>query len=813
MERRSVIALEPRILRLEEIRDESLRAVVGGKAAGLSRLIQAGLRVPPGFVVVDAQAGEMPPDLDEAYRSLGGGAVAVRSSAFGEDGQDASFAGQYETVLDVVGEEALREAISRCVESLTHARALAYQEGRAGTSSPPGAARMSVVVQTMVPARSAGVLFTVDPASQRRAHVVIDAVAGLGEALVSGHASPDHFIMSRCGELLAAELAGPRAVLGPATRERLVEEALEAERKLGGDPLDMEWAVDASGLVFWLQARPVTTLGPDLHELDTPLFDRRHVYTRCNVGEMFPGACTPLSFSFTARGIDRGLQMMQQAMGLVVGTSPHMRFIGMHAGHLFLNLSTMAETSSGALGSSTEDLALSVCGRPLTEVRLEAPPLPAWPRRLANGVRYARYLFGRGRARRDIARLAESLDFPDPPTAAELWRAIDARSDANDLAMHWHLISSASSGILTPTLIGVLAGGRTPTDDDQAEAAARLAGARDVESADIIVGAERIEDAILGQPDAEARFVDASPQAALAWLCDPESGAAQRAFSAYLERHGHRAIKELELRQPEWRHEPLPLVRSLQVALRGLRASGGQRPPRPALPEHVGDGFMLRWLTRLAREAVRSREETKSGLVAVAAAFKDAYRRLAQKMVAEGLLPDEDAVFFLTHDELGARIAGDARLEARAIDRRTVHEAQSRLRFPDVFVGLPEPLRPDAAARGDAVHGAPVSRGRVVGRVRIVRELAEAEALQPGEILVAPITDVGWTPYFSLIAGLVTDVGSAVSHGAVVAREYGLPAVVNTRFATDVFTTGDLVELDGDHGIVRRIEPEDRDAA
>jgi pyruvate,water dikinase len=218
----------------------------------------------------------------------------------------------------------------------------------------------------------------------------------------------------------------------------------------------------------------------------------------------------------------------------------------------------------------------------------------------------------------------------------------------------------------------------------------------------------------------------------------------------------------------------------------------------------------------MARQAVRSREETKSGLVAVTTRFKEAYRGLAQLLVAEGLLPDADAVFFLTHDELGRLARGSGTgLVAAALARRDAFAAQESYEFPDVFQGEPTRLDLDLEAGDSAgvVRGAPVSRGRVTGVARIVRSIDEASALQRGEILIAPITDVGWTPYFSLIAGLVTDIGSAVSHGAVVAREYGLPAVVNTRIATRVFSTGDRIVLDGESGIVRLADDDDPSAA
>ena len=175
-------------------------------------------------------------------------------------------------------------------------------------------------------------------------------------------------------------------------------------------------------------------------------------------------------------------------------------------------------------------------------------------------------------------------------------------------------------------------------------------------------------------------------------------------------------------------------------------------------------------------------------------------------MVGEGMLPDVDAVFFLTHQELGELVSGSASsLSQAALDRRSVFDRQAALQFEDIFVGEPVPIVPELPddLQGKLVTGTSVSLGSIVSVARVVRTPAEAEALQQGEILIAPITDVGWTPYFSSISGLVTDIGSAVSHGAVVAREFGLPAVVNTRFATQVFETGDRIVLDANNGVVR----------
>tara|TARA_B100000579_G_C22310999_1_gene611597 strand:- start:75 stop:611 length:537 start_codon:yes stop_codon:yes gene_type:complete len=174
-------------------------------------------------------------------------------------------------------------------------------------------------------------------------------------------------------------------------------------------------------------------------------------------------------------------------------------------------------------------------------------------------------------------------------------------------------------------------------------------------------------------------------------------------------------------------------------------------------------------------------------------------------MVSDGLLPDDDLVNFFSVDELSSIIKNPCN-EAidHALARRSALEFQQNLSFPDISIGHPEPLDPEAVvdAAVDLIQGRPASRGVVEGFVRVAHNIEEAALLRPEEILITPITDIGWTPYFSLISGLVTDLGSSVSHGAVIAREYGLPCVVNTRCATRVFKTGDRVSIDGGLGTV-----------
>ncbi len=795
----------PRCVALGDIGE----AEAGGKARGLARLIAFGLRVPPGFVILGASPGRPPEDLVDRYLQLGCARVAVRSSATGEDAADASFAGQYNTVLDVEGPERLREAVDHCLSSLDNVRAVSYRHDQTHLSQ----VRMSVVVQCMVDAAAAGVLFTADPVSGRRDCLIVETVAGKGEKLVSGEVTPDHYTLSKLGDVLAVQRQTKKDLL---TSEHLRELAAGARlvEAAEGIPMDLEWAVGKDGVLYWLQARPITRLGADPNELDT-MQDAGDIYTSCNIGECMPGAITPLTFSTVWHADDQALQLLQVRSGAATGLVEGFHLSRLYYGRMFINLTKLGRVATRVIGASGEQMTLALCGRVIPE--LDPGPLAPLPVRLWNGVRYTVNLLSGQRHKRRLEKLAAELDFPRATTATAMYDGICARMGAMYEGFDHHMVSSAGAGSLEPALMQIMAQGGEVTEGHHAQVAALLAGASDLttESADIVMGIHRIVERLAYQPDGEAAFVSASPAEALTWITSPAAGDAGAEYADYMRRHGHRSVRELELRQREWQADPLPVISSIQASARaGLRAEPageGARSLEEGRAALEARKRPMRVFVGMTQRAVERRERTKSLLVGVVAQFKGAYRHLGDLLAAEGLLSDADAVFFLTHDELGRLIRGeDAGLARKAVERRTVLDYQMDLTFPDVFTGSPEPLGDgwdgtsgDTADTDHTLRGKPVSRGRVTGRARVVKTLDQAHTIQPGEILITPVTDVGWSPYFSLVAGLATDVGSSVSHGAVVAREYGLPAVVDLRRATKVFKTGDLVVLDGDHGILR----------
>ena len=305
----------------------------GGKAWGLAELTRLGHSVPTGFVVAGVSQSPLPDEVTERFGRMQA-PVAVRSSATGEDGAEHSFAGQYDTVLGVVTPEDFAAAVGRCAVSVASDRAAAY--------GGPEPVEMHVVVQRMVDARAAGVVFTADPTTGRRDLLVIDAIAGLGEALVDGSAVSDHLVLTSDGTQAVRDV-GDNPVLSNDEVDQIRTGAMQAAEHWGR-PMDLEWAIDQAGKLWWLQARPVTTLPGDLNEMDTPVTGVTDVYTRCNIGEMMPGAFCPLTASVSGHAIDYAMQMTQVVARAQPRYDTPWRQVGYFYGHMFLNMTAVSYT-------------------------------------------------------------------------------------------------------------------------------------------------------------------------------------------------------------------------------------------------------------------------------------------------------------------------------------------------------------------------------------------------------------------------------------------------------------------------------------
>jgi rifampicin phosphotransferase len=789
--------MAPTTIEFDDITDDRF----GGKAAGLAELRRLGLAVPVGFVIANASAQGALDTAEARFTQMAGAGatpVAVRSSAVGEDGIDQSFAGQYDTVLGVESIEGFAAAVRRCVDSVGSQRASSYS-GHTG-------AVMNVVVQQMVDARAAGVVFTADPATGRRDLMVIDAIAGLGEALVDGSASPDHIVLNADGTTAVHDV-GTAAVLSSDDIAAIRSGALRAAQHWGR-PLDLEWAIDQDGKLWWLQARPITTLPADLNDMDSPVAGATHVYTRCNIGEMMPGPFCPLTASVSGYAIDYAMQMTQVVARAQDRYDTPWLQVGYFYGHMFLNMTEGTALSSGILGNSLEQFSMSICGRVIEE--LEAKPPKPFARKLVNTVRLSSYALSAGPAIRRLDKQIAGFQIPSSDDRKLVLHQLESGVELYCDVTLTHVRSSSRAAVAANILESFLVrealrNGRSE-EEGQAEAIRLMAGASDVESALMLEELDAVVRTLASDDGAAQEFLSATPDAAVTKVraADNASGVALRKF---LIRHGHRGYRELCMRDPSWAEDPGGLGSMMQVMLRAALdpADRGPITKKADAPRSAA----VRFLARLAQGGARGREETKSKMALMAHALKRGYRHLGEILAHSGRLPDADLVFFFDRSELH-RVVGDddiTELVHAAAQRREALAFQDSLEFDDVSVGRPLPVvaPPPAAVADGQIAGRPASRGTVEGVVRVAKSIHDARDVQRGEILVAPVTDVGWTPYFTVIGALVTDIGSSVSHGAVVAREYGLPCVVNTLVATQVLKTGDRVRVDGDRGLVTRL--------
>ena len=796
------------------------RSVLGGKGESLAALMAAGFAVPDGFVLTAfaTTGGSWSEDLGPALEELTANddAVAVRSSATTEDASGASFAGQHETILDVRGVEAVRGAIATCIASLHSEAARAYRSGFAGDE----AAAMAVVIQRYVPARAAGVAFSVDPVSGDADVVVVEAVAGAGEALVSGRAEAERIRLAR-EDLAILDRASPVApVLSDQEARDIAELALDAERQFG-EPQDIEYAIDDQGKLWILQSRPVTGTGTDrtegwVSEFDSETGDQE-VWTNANIQEVLPGLLSPFSMSVGMENSQAAFVEGYRTLRLI-GNAESPPWLAFFYNRAYLNVSTTRLIAERAIAGSGDEVEAQYLGGaasvdiPRSPLRKRLPFMlrslgPLLKITLTAGRRTERFerdVVAAERERRKIA----TTDLSD----LALGQLLESGTTQNGDVLAHHLYVSGLAGAAYTNLSRLL---KPVTGADTEQTIARLlSGLQNVESARISVDIWRLSRIAIVCGIGDRVKDDAFDP----WAENLPDGW-RAAFRSFMRLHGHRAMREMEASAKSWRADPAPV---LSTARRFLDVDAAHSPlailerqavERLALTEEIRGRvgrlrrpLFGRFLTD-AQVQVAHRERTKSIVVRAARMSDHIIEEFARRLVERGTIADADDVFFLTYREVLSSLANnDQSYKTAVVRRRREMERNRHVELPERFRGRPTPLPPVIPEETERLEGTGVSAGSVTGRARVIRDPAVDGSLEPGEILVAPVTDAGWTPLFGLAAGVVVDIGSALSHGSTVAREYGLPAVVNVKTGTRVIRTGDLINVDGAAGRVTILE-------
>jgi pyruvate,water dikinase len=768
-----------------------LQALAGGKGGMLARMFQGGYPVPDGFVVFPAAFAEehlYQQAWDEIRAALStlrehqqGVRFAVRSSAMGEDSTTASYAGAFETVLNVQTDQEIADAIATVFRSGRSERVQAYRSAQ-GVESPQ---QVAVVVQVMVPSELSGVLFTADPISGSFTAMVGNFVRGLGESLVSGEANASAFRLVRPH----GRYDGPDALKPYA--KRLYKPVSRLEREIGR-PLDLEWAV-AKGTLYLLQARPITTLSSG--DLDSYAINESctedALWVNTNVGEAIPDVIAPLSWSI--------VRALDEESSVIPG---YYLWSGNICGRIYSNLSQRLSAITTLYGWSAQRSM-----RFLGEVFGQIPPnihLPIHP-------------FSRGQLIKKTfpkilhflkTMLAVSKKLPEllastPDWCSRMRERLAHVTTTEELLAIWqeelqpaterawwgHLVGG-SKAVLAMTLEKKLA--QLVGTDDASTLLSNQRGGKTLASLGPLIGIAQVIKGEMSQKD-------------------------------YLEQYGHRSPHEFELSIPDpsededWLEKQIEEARQSkqdveklllrqQTAYEGAVKRFRQRYPRKS-----------KWLEkRLARasEGVRLREAARSEFVRV-------YRVIRVFALRAGELTGiGNDIFFLYSDEVAALLAGKAEAVKHIPARKANYAAYQALPpFPSVISGRFDPFTwaknpqrrldyydatvpQESPADAETLQGYAGAAGRVEGRVRLLASPEEGEELLPGEILLATTTNVGWTPLFPKAAAIITDVGAPLSHAAIVARELGIPAVVGCGNATTRLKTGDRVIVDGGQGRV-----------
>jgi phosphoenolpyruvate synthase/pyruvate phosphate dikinase len=859
------------VLGLEEI-DATQVALVGGKGAQLAEVSRIeGIDVPPGFCVTTAAFREiieiapsiddridrlsrLEPDDRETIRALSAelrrtleevaipgalvtaivrrlaglgeqAAYAVRSSATAEDLPTASFAGQQDTYLNVVGREEILQHVSRCWASLYSERAVTY---RLRNGFDHRKVHMAVVVQQMVFAQAAGILFTADPVTSNRKVATVEAGFGLGEALVSGLVNPDVYEV-RDGEVVAKAVAAKRLAVRAAPGGGTHEHAIEADEQhrpaltdaqvvrlaqLGrrieghfGRPQDIEWCLvdDCFQIV---QSRPITTLFP------IPATDdqENHVYLSVGHQQMMTDAMKPLGLSFWQMTTPRP---MSEAGGrLFVDITRALASPGSRAGLLEL---------VGRSDPLITDALQTILDRgdfipSLPDESPSGPPANGAPAPIETDPAIVTELIGQSQAsiatlKRDIRARSGSalLDFIEADIQ-ELRRLLfDRRSHQvfmSAMEATWWLNDQLEAWLGEKNAADVLA--QSVPDNVTSEMGLALLDVADAirPHPELVAFLEHVED---------DGFVDQ-----LATL--PGGPEARDAIRGYLDKYGMRCAGEIDITRPRWSERPTMLVPMLLGNIRNFEPGAGKRRFEEgreearkkeqellerlrALPDGERKAQEVKRKIDRVRTFIGYREYPKYGMVSRYFVYKQALLEEAERLVGAGVLQAKEDIFYLRFQELQEVV------RTNEVDHRLIRERQDAfasyqaLTPPRVLTSDGERIagsyRRDDVPAG-ALVGLPVSAGTVEGRARVILDMAQAE-LEPGDILITAYTDPSWTPLFVAIKGLVTEVGGLMTHGAVIAREYGLPAVVGVEGATRLIRDGQRIRVHGTEGYVETL--------
>lgn len=734
---------------------------VGQKAATLSQLKRWGYSVPQGWVL---PAGDDPAPLIETLDPSKQHPLIVRSSAVGEDSEQASAAGQYRTILHVTSRSALKEAIAECQRFYDDPHATQYRQDQKVPE-----ASMAVLVQAQVQGVFSGVAFSRDPLLGDKDAVAIEALPGAASAVVSGQVTPESYQVVFEPSTAVPEIIGKNGDLPPSLLREVAYLVRDLESRYHGVPQDIEWSYD--GRTLWLlQTRPITTLLP--------------IWTRKIAAEVIPGLIHPLTWSVN-QPLTCGIwgELFSLGLGKRSRGLDFSQTATLHYARAYFNASLLGQIFR-RMGLPPESLEFLTRGASMSKPSLSATlkNIPGLLRLLGRELSLKND-FDRDYQQRFVPILQALADQPtanlSPP---ELLNRIHRILRLLQPATYYSILAPLSAA-LRQAFFKV---------QDQALDSSRTPEAAALRSLQEIATASRH---LLGNLD---QF---SPQTAslFASLADsPETEPVLAQLDRFLDRYGYLSEVGTDIAVPTWKENPQP-IRELFTSL--------LLTPAPESPKSIPDQS---WQAKLVQDRLDLKGQVGGIYSQLLAQLRWSFVALEQVWCQSGLLADRGDIFFLELAEIEQIIANDpelmAQVEQLIAQRRSHYQQNCQLStVPSVVYGsAPDPVNLNLGnwTASEKLQGIGASPGQAEGRVKVLRNLQTLPAVDQTTILVVPYTDAGWAPFLARAGGIISEVGGRLSHGAIIAREYRIPAVMEVAHATQRLREGQQVRIDGQRGTV-----------
>lgn len=777
---------------------------------------------------------------------------AIRSSATAEDLPGMSFAGQQDTYLNIQGAESIIEHIKRCWASLYNDRAICY---RAHNGVDHEQVSISVVIQEMVDAKHSGIMFTADPVTNNRNTLTIDAGFGLGEALVSGLVTPDLYKVDKLtGAVIEKQISEKKlAIRSKSSGGTYREDVDERDRKsqvlsegqilalgeLGtsieahyGYPQDIEWCVDADGKLHITQSRPITTLFPLPKRVEED--ERLHVYVSFNHVQVMTETIKPLGQSMF-----RLLFPFGKADDNLEVPSPVLLPAG---GWMYIDITDMANTFPFSKGlpkilKKIDILMASAVGAVLEEEKFKG-------NKKLKGVRKSFfkvvspfipkiYKNLKDRSEKDpialgndyVENYVENIQLKLETSTDGLQRLETVRATCSRLLLDDVERFGADVGTGIASLV-LLSRELEKYPEGKGLADRLLTGLEGNVTTELGLMVGDLSDLIRDNPMLLEAIETKEPNRAMAMILDCGDDSVTTVFNRFIDMYGMRGIGEIDITKDKYREDWTPIVQSIKNNIMTLtpgehrkkyaklvnEASEAEKAIMKLLADHGTNKRKMRKVQRYidnVRSYMPLREHPKYTIIRCLGLYKEIIKEEAAHLVASGSIETREDVYYLTFEELLDAYRYGTDHKVLIAERKEAYESYEKMTSPRVMTSEGTFVK-GAYDRGqlpDNAHlGSPVSSGVVEGIAKVVADPKTA-VIYKDEILIAPFTDPGWTPLFINAKGLVMEVGGMMTHGAVVAREYGIPAVVGVENAMEIIKTGDRIRIDGDRGYVEILAP------